>query len=101
MANCNFDVEITKSTGIADNTRVKISIFPNPNKGLFIIDLGTEMKGNITIQVYNFLGAVVYNEAIENADSACKLDLQHVETGIYYVSIKGKQKYIVKKIMIT
>ena len=99
-SNCNFDVDITNSSGIADNTRVNITIFPNPNKGLFTVDLGTEMRGDITIQVYTLLGEIVYNEAKENAHTAYKLDLQHVEKGIYFVSIKGDEKSIVKKIMI-
>ncbi|MGB0882887.1 MAG: T9SS type A sorting domain-containing protein, partial [Vicingaceae bacterium] len=99
-ANCNFDVEITNTTNIADNTRVNVSIFPNPNKGLFTIDLGTEMNGNVTIQVYNLLGEIVYNEEKENSNTSYHLDLQHVEKGIYYVSVKGAEKSIVKKIMI-
>jgi len=98
---CSFNLDInTTNVGISDNTRVNITIFPNPNKGLFTIDLGTEMNGEVIIQVYNLLGAVVYNESKENANSAYKLDLQHVEKGIYYVSVKGEQKTIIKKIMI-
>ena len=101
-SNCSFDLDITNpnTTGIADNTRVNIAIFPNPNKGLFTIDLGSEMKGDVTIQVYNLLGSIVYNETKENKNIAYNLDLQHVEKGIYYLSIKGEQKSIVKKIMI-
>ena len=99
-SNCNFDVDITNTTGIVDNTRVNITIFPNPNNGLFTVHLGTEMNGGITIQVYNLLGEIVYNESKENANTAYKLDLQHVEKGIYYVSVKGDDKSIVKKIMI-
>ena len=100
FADCSFDIDIINSTGIADNTRVNISIFPNPNNGLFTLNLGAEMSGGITIQVYNLLGEIVYNEEKKNANTAYKLDLQHVEKGIYYLSIKVDEKAIVKKIMI-
>tara|TARA_B100000809_G_scaffold252894_1_gene288186 strand:- start:603 stop:6143 length:5541 start_codon:yes stop_codon:yes gene_type:complete len=99
-SDCTFDVDITSTVGIADNTRVNISIFPNPNKGLFTIDLGTEMNGDVTIQVYNLLGEVVYNEYKKDSNTAYKLNLQHVDKGIYYVSIKSEKSFITKKIMI-
>jgi len=99
-SDCIFDVDITSTVGVADNTRVNISIFPNPNTGLFTIDLGTEMNGDITIKVYNLLGEVVYNEYKDSSNSAYKLNLQHVDKGIYFVSIKRDKNTIVKKIMI-
>ena len=58
------------------------------------------MNGKVTIQVYNLLGKVVYNETKDNAITAYRLNLKTVESGIYYVSIKGEQKSIIKKIMI-
>jgi len=99
-SNCNFDVDVVTSTGIADNTRVNIAIYPNPSKGLFKIALGSEFDQEVSVKIYNLLGDIVYNKEDVNTNGTYNLDLQHVEKGIYYVSIKGEKQTIIKKIMI-
>jgi len=99
-SNCNFDVDVITSTGIADNTRVDIAIYPNPSKGLFKIALGSEFDQEVSVKIYNLLGDVVYNKENVNTNGTYNLDLQHVEKGVYYVSIKGEKQTIIKKIMI-
>ena len=100
FAICAFDVTITNTVGIAENKNVAVTIFPNPNKGLFTINLGTEISGKTNIQVYNVLGEIVYNVNKEDGNAIYELNLQHVDKGIYYVNVQGEQKTIVKKIMI-
>jgi hypothetical protein len=70
--------------GIDENNLIKLSLYPNPSKGQFTIDMGKEYS-NITVQVYNMLG-----EAISTSfyDSASKVHQEiNSEAGIYFVKV--------------
>jgi citrate lyase gamma subunit len=97
---CNFDVNITTTVGISESTRVEISIYPNPNRGLFNLDLGSLGNQNFSVKIYSLTGQVVYNKETGNGNNNYNLNLQHVEKGIYFVSIKTETNTIIKKIII-
>ncbi len=99
-SNCNFDVNITTTVGIAESTRVEISIYPNPNQGLFQLDLGSGKNQDVSVRIYSLLGSIVYDEQNIETNGIYNLDLLHVEKGIYYVSIKTEEETIIKKILI-
>jgi hypothetical protein len=99
-SNCNFDVNVLINVGIAESTRVEVSIYPNPNNGLFKLDLGSAKNQNVAIKIYSIVGSIVYDNEHLETNAFYNLDLQHVEKGIYYVSIKNEEETIVKKILI-
>ncbi|MGB0887445.1 MAG: T9SS type A sorting domain-containing protein, partial [Vicingaceae bacterium] len=100
VTSCNFDVDISTTVGIAESTRVEISIYPNPNKGLFKIDLGSFKNQNVSIQIYSLVGAIVYDKKEVETNGTYNLDLQDVEKGVYFVSVKSEEETIIKKIVI-
>ncbi len=64
----------------------KYSIYPNPNNGQFILDLGSDnFSGNI--EILDIVGSVVYQEMINSTGSTIPLHLDKLESGVYFVRI--------------
>ena len=67
----------------------KISIYPNPNNGLFTIVL-PENTTNTQLQVLNVLGEMVYNKMISGVSNT--IDISNLAAGIYTIkTLSGKQ----------
>jgi len=68
-----------------DNT-FEFNVYPNPNQGLFNIELTAQSQVMIT----NTLGQVVLNETIEAGKS--NLNIESQPTGIYFVKVMQNKK---------
>ena len=59
-------------------------LYPNPStKELFIENL----ELNSTIEIYNTLGELIYNEL--NTSSNCRINLENHNSGVYFIKIKN------------
>ena len=81
-------------------------IFPNPANDVLNIELVdelvTEQSRSIeatTIEITNTLGQLVYQKT-ENKTPTTKINIDHLQSGLYYISIKIKDKTVTQKIMI-
>lgn len=88
-----------KKLEIANNT---ISVFPNPNNGLFTI-LFSEIKyDKIELKVYDINGRIILNELIYKEDlssNTWKINIQNYAKGIYFVNIDSIDNQKVFKII--
>ncbi|MCW5920179.1 MAG: T9SS type A sorting domain-containing protein [Bacteroidetes bacterium] len=77
-----------------------ITIFPNPNNGVFTVQLHDNNAANKieTISITNSMGSLVYSEKINN--SIKELNLLHFSKGIYHAKIITSSKSEIKKIII-
>ena len=85
--NCVFTdmVTINDVTGINENEKSGISIFPNPASDNLQITLGEFYKNDKTTAVfYNSVGQEIFRLEIENANYI--VDLRNFEKGVYSVS---------------
>lgn len=73
-----------------------ILIIPNPNKGLFKINL-PDYFGACKIEVFNLSGSIVYSNSIKNED---KIDISDEANGIYLVRITNSNNVLYKSIVI-
>jgi PKD repeat protein len=81
-----------KPAGIAniEGTSSDMKLYPNPNKGLFRLDIGdVGSNTNATLQVTNLLGEVVYQTTASASNGAIvkDIDLSNVSNGTYFVRI--------------
>jgi len=74
-----------------------LSIFPNPNNGMFTISLKDLNKSNCSVTVYDELGQQVY---AENLTGTKTIDLTNLAKGIYSVKVEIDGKQVVKKLAI-
>lgn len=78
----------------AVNEPMEIKLYPNPNKGQFQLDLGTE---NADVTVYDLAGKMVYGKKVSGSEM---IDLGTVQSGIYIVTIASGNTVSHKKIMV-
>lgn len=75
-----------------------ISVYPNPNKGSFKIENKT--GENLDLEIINILGKRVLKSELlelENGINSLNLDL---ESGIYFIRLKGEQIHFEQKLII-
>jgi hypothetical protein len=87
---------VDKCTGISEERNViaGLSVYPNPNNGVFTIELTSSAK---SIQVFDVTGRMI--TGIYSNDDKTVIDLKEVANGVYYVQISsGNQTERVKVI---
>jgi len=79
------------------------SIYPNPNKGNFVLNISSSTNEIATIMMVNVLGERVYLKTFESLNSSSSLQIVNVEdlsNGIYSLILSQGGKKIIKKIVI-
>ncbi|CAM4358123.1 T9SS type A sorting domain-containing protein [Flavobacterium terrigena] len=78
-----------------------ISIYPNPNNGVFNIQFTSDSKNKINVNVHDIRGREVYSKSFSNNGFFNEqIQLKNVQSGIYIVTIKDGDKKQVKKIIV-
>lgn len=77
--------------------RSKITIYPNPNEGVFNIDLGG-IEEEVNIQVINSIGSIVLDKTIHSV-KAHQFDIQNQPIGVYFVKITSGNNVKAEKII--
>jgi len=79
-----------------------ITIHPNPNNGVFVIDV-SEQIGDINIEVYNTQGKLVYGENWEenHVNGFSKQLTTNLPSGIYFVLFTTGDEQLIKKIVVS
>jgi len=80
----NLVINSSASQIMSDNG---ISVYPNPSIGLVYVsnEGNTQIK---SIKVMNAVGAIVLDNTVTNQMSEYTLDMSHVATGVYMVTIE-------------
>ena len=74
-----------------DNLKTGISIYPNPSKGIFTINLPASFTvGNI--KVTDITGKIVYSNQSKQFSNHIDIDLSDQNAGIYIISLIGNKK---------
>jgi hypothetical protein len=80
--------DVSLCTGIVtlSNSNSAINVYPNPNNGLFVVELTTVSKVTVT----NALGQVVIAETFEAGKH--NIDIHNEATGVYFVKVIENNK---------
>ncbi len=87
---------IQKETKLGNN--IKLGIFPNPTSGVVYIDLSAQNAGNLIVNLRDVNGKqIVHNvfAANEGANSF-KLDLNSLNSGVYFIHITDENGVTIK-----
>lgn len=81
----SVSVRVTECIGIKENTvqNLSYSLYPNPNKGLFVLNIESEFK-EAQIQFINALGQKVFQQKIQAGENLIKPELPG---GIYFYQL--------------
>jgi hypothetical protein len=82
------------STGVGNvaNSNFDLRIMPNPTNGDFTIKGAVDGDDNVTVEITDMLGQVVYNATVKVVSNAINEHIQLNNTlanGMYMVNIKG------------
>ncbi|MBN1250869.1 MAG: T9SS type A sorting domain-containing protein [Bacteroidales bacterium] len=100
----NLSIEADINTKIIDDfnrEEKKISLFPNPNNGIFYLKFNSNFYGKVTFVILNQSGTKVYenNFNVIKGEQTLSLDLQKLKKGVYLIYsdiIKKSRKIIIK-----
>lgn len=91
-------ITVHNCTGV-ENVTASINLYPNPNNGIFYIDIKGMENANMTIM--NSLGSIVYTENnMANDNSMKRIDLSNQAEGIYMLVIEDNDQRIIEKIIL-
>ncbi len=92
--NTTVTQDVSACTGIATLTHdASIHIYPNPNKGMFVVELTSVSK----VTVMNALGQVVISETFEAGKHT--VNINNEATGVYFVKVMTNNKQQIIKVI--
>jgi len=86
-------IEITGNTTINQWNDFNLKLSPNPTNGLVQLQFKT-MEENVSIKIYSLTGQIVYqkNHNASLGMQSLKIDVRHLESGVYNLSIMQGDK---------
>lgn len=82
-----------------DNLNDLVTLYPNPSKGNFTLEMKNLRVENI--QIYNAIGQVIYQKNIPNTFiSNFDIDLKNPSNGIYFIKIQTQKGVITQKLIV-
>ena len=71
-----------------NHTPLAIKVYPNPTANAFFVNLMGRAQSKATIEVMNEIGAIVYEQRLEEIkDKPVKIDLWNQADGLYLIRI--------------
>jgi hypothetical protein len=80
-----------------------IEIYPNPSQGKFTLELTLRNAGSeLLVQIFDMAGKLEYeNRVVTDGRHLQKdLDVNHLQKGVYFIRVMGKDRVGVKQIII-
>lgn len=77
-----------------------LKIMPNPNQGLFTVELSPAATDKVTIRITDAQGSVIIRENDINVDGTYRQTYRISKAGIYFLSVDGSTFHSVAKIMV-
>lgn len=74
-----------------------VQLYPNPVKNTLTLTIGGMLQNNTTVQLYSSLGKVIIKDYVLNSGQAV-LNLQNLDSGLYFVKVSNGEQTIVKRI---
>ena len=97
---CESAVRCGYGVGIDEKTYVDngIKVYPNPAKDILHIELVDFNNEPYTIEISNELGQVILSQTVSSNLST--FNVQHLPNGMYFLTLKMKDKTLTKKLII-
>ncbi|MCF6172026.1 MAG: T9SS type A sorting domain-containing protein [Bacteroidales bacterium] len=96
-------VTVVNCVGVDENAEsIVLDVYPNPSRGVFNVDIRSELLNNADLKVVDVLGKVVYQKKDLNIQASDEntIDLGSNPQGIYFVIVSGENYRSVKRIFL-
>jgi hypothetical protein len=89
---------LTRTLGVDDFSLNATEIYPNPNKGEFIVKTKTNLD---KINIYSQTGAFVKTIEVLNSNESVEVNINGLQTGVYLIELVNENEKTWKKIIVT
>lgn len=95
-------ITVNTCTAVDEKNIEEISLFPNPNSGIFTLEIRNVHSNTVNIKVLNTLSRVVYLEENINVNGEYvkNINLGNLDKGLYFLVIENCQGSTVNRIII-
>lgn len=95
-------VVVSNPVGIISATQdMNLKLIPNPNNGIFKVNIETFRSEDFVISIVNNLGqTIVENRIIVNGSHTETFNLNGIKPGVYMVILKGENMHTMKKMIV-
>lgn len=89
------------TVGIEDALQIDLSLYPNPNNGQLRIELDNPQLKNLSLEIRDIKGTVVYRKLLQQVEDVYRLDLDlKLEFGLYFVRVASEKQGSVVKFVV-
>ena len=91
-----------RGTGVDDNALMgNLSVFPNPTNGKFTVSVSNAEASDMTIELVNISGQVVYRNNVKAAYSYTEeIDASEFAKGVYYLKVNDGNGVKIEKVVV-
>ena len=86
-------------TDVEFNSDPEVKIYPNPNTGIFTMEIVGHLGKDVMIEVINHAGKIVYENRY-GTEGNYIMDLSFAEAGIYVIRVTFEKENIIKRLII-
>ncbi len=100
---CSATSVLFAATGIQEEALTNsLSVFPNPNSGVFEMNFSSAAPADYVLNVYNAIGKRVLQQTLSNLNGNCHktIELTGYGSGIYMLSLSNASQTAIRKIVI-
>jgi hypothetical protein len=90
-------IGLSRTLGLDDFSLNEVLLYPNPSNGNFLIKTKTTLS---KVNVYNQSGAFVKNIQILNGSNDVEVNLNGLQSGIYFIELQGDSQKYWKKVVV-
>jgi hypothetical protein len=89
-------------TGVEDVTsNISFNVYPNPSNGIFTVTVNSNQMNDLTIELVNVQGEVIYNQRAEDVTTFTgDVDVTEFAKGVYYLRIFNGEEVKVEKVIV-
>lgn len=98
----NALISVTGTVDTEDFTFEEFVVYPNPTKGIFSLKLTPDTNSPVAVSIYDIRGRLIKADTFEENLTTVfhkEFDLNHLETGIYFIMVKNGDKKATKKLI--
>jgi PKD repeat protein len=92
-------VKLTTDVNTAESMNNALSVYPNPNEGVFQVSLDAEFGPEMVVNVYNTLGELI--KTVVGIDNAAVVNMSDSASGVYIVKVVSGNRIATKMITLT
>jgi len=96
-------IVVDEVAGISDFSEgINFGIYPNPNKGVFTLNIASNENTSFSLRILNAIGVKVYHEDDIALNKVYKntIDLRNFNEGLYFVNVIYKDRNYIRKIVV-